>query len=64
LKSLTPEITIIAVSHRPRLIEIADEVVQLKDGAMTRVTAESCKADGVSSVDSRRDLLKAVETVQ
>lgn len=52
LKSLTPEITIIAVSHRPRLIEIADEVVQLKDGAMKRVTDEFCKVDGLSGVDS------------
>jgi ATP-binding cassette subfamily C protein len=38
LKALTPEITIIAVSHRPRLIEIADEVVQVKDGMITRLT--------------------------
>lgn len=41
LKSLTPEITIIAVSHRPRLIEIADEVVQLKDGDLTPIGAGS-----------------------
>lgn len=41
LKSLTPEITIIAVSHRPRLIEIADEIVQLKDGDLTRISTGS-----------------------
>jgi ATP-binding cassette subfamily C protein len=38
LKALTPEITIIAVSHRPHLIQIADEVVQVKDGVITRLT--------------------------
>jgi ATP-binding cassette subfamily C protein len=46
LKDLTPEITIIAVSHRPRLIEIADEVIQVKDGALTWVADQPLKADG------------------
>jgi ATP-binding cassette subfamily C protein len=41
LKALTPEITIIAVSHRPHLIEIADEVVQVKDGIITRLTTSA-----------------------
>lgn len=45
LKALTPEITIIAVSHRPRLIEIADEVVQVKDGVITRLTNPDRLAD-------------------
>jgi ATP-binding cassette subfamily C protein len=45
LKALTPEITIIAVSHRPRLIEIADEVVQVKDGVITRLTHPDRLAD-------------------
>lgn len=50
LKALTPAITIIAVSHRPRLIEIADEVVQLKDGAITRVARQTPMADELSGV--------------
>lgn len=37
LKALTPGITIIAVSHRPRLIEVADKVVSLVDGQFTTV---------------------------
>lgn len=37
LKALTPKITIIAVSHRPRLIELADEVVELIDGKFHRL---------------------------
>lgn len=37
LKALTPEITIIAVSHRPRLIELADRVMQVRDGRVTSV---------------------------
>jgi ATP-binding cassette subfamily C protein len=45
LKALTPEITIIAVSHRPRLIEVADEVAELRDGEITRVTAKAIEAD-------------------
>ncbi len=45
LKALTPEITIIAVSHRPRLIEVADEVAELRDGEITRVTAKAVEAD-------------------
>lgn len=47
LKALTPEITIIAVSHRPRLIEIADEVVQVKDGKITFLTTPARLADGI-----------------
>ncbi len=37
LKALTPEITIIAVSHRPRLIALADQVMQVRDGQVTRL---------------------------
>ncbi|WP_409282253.1 ABC transporter ATP-binding protein [Pseudomonas putida] len=37
LKALTPDITIIAVSHRPRLIEVADQVVELADGRLRTV---------------------------
>jgi ATP-binding cassette subfamily C protein len=40
LKALTPDITIIAVSHRPRLIEVADKVVELVDGQFTTVRAQ------------------------
>ncbi|MBD1552061.1 ABC transporter ATP-binding protein [Pseudomonas typographi] len=49
LKALTPEITIIAVSHRPRLIEIADEVMQVKDGAVARLTHQARLAGETSS---------------
>jgi len=38
LKALTPNITIIAVSHRPRLIEVADKVVELVDGKFNTMT--------------------------
>ncbi len=48
LKALTPEITIIAISHRPRLIEIADEVVQLKDGTITRITRQAGRVDSTN----------------
>ncbi|MBB3102035.1 ABC transporter ATP-binding protein [Azomonas macrocytogenes] len=34
LKALTPEITIIAVSHRPALIDIADQIYRLSDGKL------------------------------
>jgi len=44
LKALTPDITIIAVSHRPRLIEVADKVVELVDGQFTTVTAQQTHA--------------------
>ncbi|HCS46079.1 MAG TPA: ABC transporter ATP-binding protein [Pseudomonas sp.] len=64
LKLLTPEITIIAISHRPRLIEIADEVVQLKDGAMKRVTDQFCVDDNRSSVGSAGELSAVVKEVQ
>lgn len=37
LKALTPHITIIAVSHRPRLIEVADHVVELVEGKFNTV---------------------------
>ncbi len=37
LKALTPDITIIAVSHRPRLIEVADKVIELVDGRFATV---------------------------
>lgn len=35
LKSLTPEITIIAVSHRPAMIRIADQILELRDGEVS-----------------------------
>jgi ATP-binding cassette subfamily C protein len=38
LKALTPQMTIIAVSHRPRLIEVADKVVELVEGKFITVT--------------------------
>ncbi|MGY4494425.1 ABC transporter ATP-binding protein [Pseudomonas sp. TE3610] len=44
LKALTPDITIIAVSHRPRLIEVADKVVELVDGQFTTVRAQQTDA--------------------
>jgi ATP-binding cassette subfamily C protein len=44
LKALTPHITIIAVSHRPRLIEVADKVVELVDGKFNSVTAGQVNA--------------------
>lgn len=44
LKALTPEITIIAVSHRPRLIELADQVIQVKDGQITQVPSLARKS--------------------
>jgi ATP-binding cassette subfamily C protein len=37
LKSLTPEITIIAVSHRPAMIRIADQILELRDGKVSAV---------------------------
>jgi ATP-binding cassette subfamily C protein len=64
LKSLTPEITIIAISHRPRLIEIADEVVELKDGAMKRVTAQFCRDDSGPGAVAAQDLMTTVKEVQ
>nr|WP_232923483.1 ABC transporter ATP-binding protein [Pseudomonas synxantha] len=48
LKALTPDITIIAVSHRPHLIEIADEVVQVKDGTVMRLTNKIRQASETS----------------
>ncbi|WP_244542188.1 ABC transporter ATP-binding protein [Azotobacter beijerinckii] len=41
LKDLTPEITIIAVSHRPALINVADQVYRLHDGKLSRVESVS-----------------------
>ncbi|MBH3437298.1 ABC transporter ATP-binding protein [Pseudomonas luteola] len=37
LKALTPGITIIAVSHRPALIDVADQVYRLFEGRLTRI---------------------------
>ncbi len=37
LKALTPELTVIAVSHRPALIEVADRIYRLKDGRLELV---------------------------
>jgi ATP-binding cassette subfamily C protein len=37
LKALTPGITVIAVSHRPALIDVADQVYRLFEGRLTLV---------------------------
>lgn len=37
LKALIPGITIIAVSHRPALIDVADQVYRLFEGRLTRI---------------------------
>ncbi|MCG7371499.1 ABC transporter ATP-binding protein/permease [Pseudomonas luteola] len=37
LKALTPGITIIAVSHRPALIDVADQVYRLFEGRLTQL---------------------------
>jgi ATP-binding cassette subfamily C protein len=37
LKALTPELTVLAVSHRPALIEVADQIYRLKDGGLELV---------------------------
>lgn len=37
LKALTPGITIIAVSHRPALIDVADQVYRLFEGRLTQI---------------------------
>ncbi|WP_258197812.1 ABC transporter ATP-binding protein [Pseudomonas capeferrum] len=44
LKALTPQITIIAVSHRPRLIEVADQVFELVNGKFNTVKREHLDA--------------------
>ena len=41
LKALSPAITIIAVSHRPAMIHIADQVYRLNEGKLNLVEAES-----------------------
>ncbi len=41
LKALTPEITIIAVSHRPALIDIADQICRLEDGKLVAIEEPS-----------------------
>jgi ATP-binding cassette subfamily C protein len=41
LKALAPEITIIAVSHRPGLIDIADEIIELRDGEIRRLNSRT-----------------------
>jgi ATP-binding cassette subfamily C protein len=35
LKALTPELTVIAVSHRPALIEVADQIYRLSEGKLS-----------------------------
>ncbi|HCW90542.1 MAG TPA: ABC transporter ATP-binding protein [Marinobacter sp.] len=40
LKALTPGLTIVAVSHRPALIDIADQVYRLNEGRLTPVKSE------------------------
>ncbi|TBW06926.1 ABC transporter ATP-binding protein [Azotobacter chroococcum subsp. isscasi] len=37
MKQLTPEITVIAVSHRPALIEVADHVWRVHEGRLVRI---------------------------
>lgn len=39
LKALTPALTVLAVSHRPALIDIADQIYRLGDGELVRVSA-------------------------
>ncbi|MDY6840476.1 MAG: ABC transporter ATP-binding protein, partial [Pseudomonadota bacterium] len=39
LKALTPGLTIVAVSHRPALVDIADQVYRLREGRLTPVEA-------------------------
>jgi ATP-binding cassette subfamily C protein len=52
LKALAPEITIIAVSHRPGLIDIADEIIELKDGAITRLKNRTHLANEASDAQA------------
>jgi ATP-binding cassette subfamily C protein len=40
LKALTPGITVIAVSHRPALIDVADQVYRLYEGRLSLVKTE------------------------
>ncbi len=37
LRSLTPQLTVVAVSHRPALIHIADRIYRLNEGELTAV---------------------------
>jgi ATP-binding cassette subfamily C protein len=48
MKQLTPEITVIAVSHRPALIEVADQVWRLQEGRLVRIKGprETCRRFG------------------
>ncbi|TWI56732.1 ATP-binding cassette subfamily C protein [Pseudomonas duriflava] len=39
LKALTPHLTVVAVSHRPALIEVADQVYRLTEGDLVLVKA-------------------------
>ncbi len=39
LKALTPALTVLAVSHRPALVDIADQIYRLSDGKLARVAA-------------------------
>lgn len=38
VRSLTPEVTVVAITHRPALADIADVVVQVADGAVKGTT--------------------------
>ena len=40
LRGLTPELTILAITHRPQLLEIADHVYRLEDGRIERLEDE------------------------
>ncbi|AJE20237.1 ABC transporter ATP-binding protein [Azotobacter chroococcum] len=48
LKQLTPAITVVAVSHRPALIEVADQVWRLQEGRLVRIKGprETCRRFG------------------
>ncbi|MNG20872.1 Heterocyst differentiation ATP-binding protein HepA [compost metagenome] len=37
LKNLTPGITVIAVSHRPAMIRIADQILEVRDGKVLAI---------------------------
>jgi ATP-binding cassette, subfamily C, bacterial len=47
VRSLTPQVTVVAITHRPALADIADVVIRIEDGAVKEVTK-------LESVESRR----------
>ncbi len=48
VRSLTPEVTVLAITHRPALADIADMVFEITDGAVTGTTARNAGAAGAS----------------